>query len=167
MRAGASEQQILGHFSRRRDCIFPKCTLTARKYDAAQPREWRATHTCARTHTRAYTWGMHSHREACSRCCPTILLAPMRAASPRVSVSLYSHLTILPGVTVIRVRTTGLGADPLADLPFPHTHTRYSASASGMSRLLSARRVSQTKDGVRGVGCTKGSGVRCPLPRRN
>lgn len=90
--------------------------------------------TC--THAHAHTHVGHTHMEACSRRCPaTLLLAPMRATAPRVSVSLYSHLTILPGVTVIRVRTTVLGADPLADLPFP----RYSASANGMlplARLL-------------------------------
>ena len=53
-----------------------------------------------------HTWGINTSMEACSRC-PAILLAPMWTVSPRVFVSLYSHLTIFPGVTVIPVlRTT-------------------------------------------------------------
>ena len=123
LKVGISEQQILEHFSRCRDCIFPKCTLATGKYDATKSHEQRTTaciHSCVHSRTL-------SSRHVVARC-PALLLAPMRVVSSRVSVNLYSHLTILSGVTVIHVRTT----DPLADLPFP----RYSPRANGMHTLL-------------------------------
>lgn len=61
---------------------------------------------CVRTRALTHTRGTYTLIEACSRRCPALLLAPMRVVSSRVSVNLYSHLTILSGVTVIHVRTT-------------------------------------------------------------
>jgi len=163
LRAGVSEQQILGHFSRRRDCIFPKCTLTAGKYDAAQPREWRTT-PCAHVHsrTRAHTWGIHSHRGV------YLLLSNNTAGSDAGSVAesicqLIFPLNHSPWSDCYSCTYYGLGADPLADLPFPHTllgerNVRFRAAITARPSVANEKR-------VRGVGCTKGSGIRCPLPR--